>query len=62
MTLAIPRDRDGSFIPTLVPKGSRRVGGLDSMIVSLFAGGMAIRDIEHHLARACLIDCVSGWA
>lgn len=50
VTLAIPRDRDGSFIPTLVPKGSRRIGGLDSMIVSLCAGGMTVRDIEHHLA------------
>ena len=48
--LAIPRDRDGSFAPTLVPKGSRRVGGLDDMIVSLYAGGMTVRDIEHHLA------------
>ena len=38
--LAIPRDRDGSFTPVLVPKGSRRVGGLDDMIVSLYAGGM----------------------
>ena len=50
VTLAIPRDRDGTFIPTLVPRGSRRVGGLDSMIISLYAGGMTIRDIEHHLA------------
>lgn len=49
VTLAIPRDRDGTFIPTLVPKGSRRIGGLDSMIVSLYAGGMTVRDIEHHL-------------
>jgi putative transposase len=49
VTLAIPRDRDGSFVPTLVPKGARRIGGLDSMIVSLYAGGMTIRDIEHHL-------------
>lgn len=48
--LAIPRDSDGTFIPTLVPKGSRRVGGLDDMIVSLYAGGMTVRDIEHHLA------------
>jgi len=48
--LAIPRDRDGSFTPRLVPKGSRRVGGLDEMIISLYAGGMTIRDIEHHLA------------
>ncbi|KXW68325.1 hypothetical protein MPHL43072_14750 [Mycolicibacterium phlei DSM 43072] len=48
--LAIPRDRDGTFTPTLVPKGSRRLGGLDDMIISLYAGGMTIRDIQHHLA------------
>lgn len=48
--LAIPRDRDGTFTPTLVPKGSRRLGGLDDMIISLYAGGMTIRDIGHHLA------------
>ena len=46
---AIPRDRDGSFMPRLVPKGSRRLGGLDDMIVSLYAGGMTIRDMEYHL-------------
>jgi hypothetical protein len=34
----------------LVPKGVRRLDGLDAMIVSLFAGGMTIRDIGHHLA------------
>jgi putative transposase len=48
--LAIPRDRAGSFTPMLVPTGSRRLGGLDDMIVSLYAGGMTVRDIEHHLA------------
>src|SRR5690625_3233816 len=48
--LSIPRDRDGSFTPRLVPKGSRRLGGLDDMIISLYAGGMTIRDIQHHLA------------
>jgi transposase-like protein len=47
--LDVPRDRDGTFTPRLVPKGSRRLGGLDEMIVSLYAGGMTIRDIEHHL-------------
>jgi putative transposase len=48
--LAIPRDRDGTFVPTLVPRGARRIGGLDDMIVALYAGGMTVRDIEHHLA------------
>lgn len=48
--LAVPRDRNGSFTPRLVPTGQRRLGGLDEMIVSLYAGGMTVRDIEHHLA------------
>jgi putative transposase len=50
--LEVPRDRAGLFTPTLVPKGVTRLGGgLDDMIVSLYAGGMTVRDIEHHLAR-----------
>jgi putative transposase len=49
--LDTPRDRAGSFEPRLVPKGVRRAGGLDEMIVSLYAGGMTVRDIQHHLAR-----------
>ena len=49
--LDTPRDRAGTFDPRLVPKGARRVGGLDEMIISLYAGGMTIRDIQHHLAR-----------
>jgi putative transposase len=47
--LDVPRDRECTFIPRLVPKGSRRLGGLDEMIISLYAGGMTIRDIQHHL-------------
>jgi putative transposase len=49
--LDTPRDRNASFEPRLVPKGARRVGGLDEMIISLYAGGMTVRDIQHHLAR-----------
>ena len=48
--LNVPRDRDGTFTPMLVRKGQRRLDGLDAMIVSLYAGGMTIRDIQHHLA------------
>lgn len=47
--LDVPRDRDGSFTPRLVPKGQRRIGGLDEMIISLYAGGMTLRDIQFHL-------------
>ena len=54
--LAVPRDRRGSFEPRLVPKGARRAGGLDEMIVSLYAGGMTVRDISHHLARTLGVE------
>jgi transposase-like protein len=47
--LDVPRDRLGTFVPQLVPKGSRRLGGIDEMIISLYAGGMTVRDIEHFL-------------
>ncbi|MBD4501756.1 IS256 family transposase, partial [Xanthomonas citri pv. citri] len=46
----------GSFTPRLVPKGQRRLGGLDDMIISLYAGGMTIRDIQHHLASTIGTD------
>jgi len=49
--LDVPRDRQSSFEPRLVPKGERRLHGLDDVIISLYAGGMTIRDIQHHLAR-----------
>jgi transposase-like protein len=48
--LDVPRDREGTNTWMLVPRGARRLGGLDEMIISLYAGGMTIRDIEHRLA------------
>lgn len=56
LELAIPRDRNGSFTPMLVPKGQRRLDGLDGMIISLYAGGMTLRDIQHHLASTIGTD------
>ena len=47
--IQVPRDREGEFTPRLVPKGSRRLGGLDDMIISLYAGGMTVREIQWHL-------------
>ena len=50
--LQVPRDRAGSFEPVLVPKRSGRIsGGLDDMIISLYAHGMSVRDILHHLEQ-----------
>jgi putative transposase len=49
--IAVPRDRDASFEPTIVPKGQRRLGQVDDMILSLYARGMTTRDIQAHLAE-----------
>ena len=49
LDLAVPRGRNSTFAPQLVPKGSRRLGGLDEMIISPYAGGTTLRDISHHL-------------
>ena len=50
--LDVPRDRAGTFDPVLIPKRSGRVcGGLDDMIISLYAHGMTVRDILHHLEQ-----------
>lgn len=49
LELAVPRDRSGSFEPLIVPKGERRLDGFDDRIVSLYARGMTVREIQGHL-------------
>ncbi|OLO13393.1 IS256 family transposase, partial [Corynebacterium diphtheriae] len=55
--LDVPRDRGGSFTPRRGAQGpaAPRGPGLD-MIISLYAGGMTIRDIQHHLASTIGTD------
>ena len=45
-----PRDREGTFQPKLVGKRQTRLAGLDEKILSLYAGGMSVRDISEHLS------------
>lgn len=45
LRLDIPRDRDGSFAPILVPKHERRLTGFDDKIVAMYAHGMTVREI-----------------
>lgn len=44
--IEVPRDREGSFEPELVPKRSRLAKGIESMVISLYAKGMSNSDIE----------------
>jgi len=51
-----PRDRQGSFEPELVAKRQTRLAGLDEKVLSLYAGGMSVRDIAEHLSSLYSIE------
>jgi transposase-like protein len=51
LPLEVPRDRAGTFEPQLVPKGVRRLEGFDEKVLSLYARGMTVREIQGHLAE-----------
>ena len=54
--LSIPRDRSGSFDPVLVPKGARRLAGFDDKVISLYARGLTVREIQGHVAEIYRVD------
>lgn len=45
LTISMPRDRDSSFKPIVIPKGSRILGGMEDQILNLYAMGVTQRDI-----------------
>jgi transposase-like protein len=49
LPLAIPRDRASTFTPQLVPKGVRRLPGFDQKVLSLYARGLTVRELQAHL-------------
>ncbi len=51
LRIEIPRDRDGSFNPILIPKHERRFTGFDDKIVAMYARGMTMREIQGFLAE-----------
>jgi transposase-like protein len=51
LTLKIPRDRDGSFTPQIVPPYSRVLAGLEDQVLALYSVGMSTRDISEQLAQ-----------
>ena len=54
--IAVPRDRAGTFEPQLIPKGQTRFEGFDDRILSLYARGMTVREIQGHLVELYGID------
>jgi len=51
LRIDVPRDRDGSFEPVLIPKHERRFTGFDDKIVAMYARGMTVREIQGFLGE-----------
>ncbi|WP_345681300.1 transposase, partial [Yinghuangia aomiensis] len=50
VSVAVPRDREGTFAPAIVPKHVRRLSGVDDLVLSLSAKGLTHGEIAAHLA------------
>ena len=56
LDLRIPRDREGSFDPKLIARYQRRFPGFDTKIISMYARGMTVREIQGHLMEIYGLD------
>ena len=45
----VPRDRDSSFNPMIVPKRKNMIDGIENVIISFYAKGMSNSDIEDQM-------------
>ena len=54
--LDVPRDRNSTFEPRIVPKGATRLGRLNDNIIAFYAQGMSTRDITRTLKRLYSVD------
>src|SRR5215207_6506945 len=56
LPLEVPRDRNSTFEPQIVPKGQARFDGFDDKILSLYARGMTTREIQAHLEEIYQVE------
>jgi transposase-like protein len=56
LRIDVPRDREGSFEPLLIPKHERRFTGFDDKIIAMYARGMTVREVQGFLADQYGVD------
>jgi putative transposase len=56
LPIDVPRDRNASFEPQIIPKGETRFAGFDDKILSLYARGMSTRQIQQHLEEIYQVE------
>lgn len=59
-TIKVPRDRESSFSPKLLPKRKSMVEGIENVIISLYAKGMSVSDIESQISEVYDFDVSSS--
>jgi len=56
LQIEVPRDREGSFEPAIVPKHQREFKGFDDKILSMYSRGMTTREITEHLKEIYKVE------
>jgi putative transposase len=56
LPIDLPRDRNATFEPLIIPKGETRFAGFDDKILSLYAKGMSTRQIQQHLEEIYQVE------
>jgi transposase-like protein len=57
--ITVPRDRNGQFDPIIVKKYERTIGPIEDKIISMYAKGMTVRDIQSHIQEMYGLDVSS---
>lgn len=55
--IEVPRDRNGSFEPQLIPKHQRRIAGFNELVIGLVSRGMTVRDVQAQSPRSIRWKC-----
>jgi len=55
-TIEVPRDRNGTFEPVIIPKHEKRVPLFNDQIISMYSRGMSDREIQGHLEEIYNIE------
>jgi putative transposase len=56
VAIEVPRDRNATFEPQIVPKGETRLDGFDDKVISLYARGLTVREIQGHLRELYQVE------
>lgn len=60
MPIEVPRDRNGTFDPKIIGKHQTRFTGFDENIISLYARGLSVREIQQHLEEIYQVEVSPG--